>query len=319
MNVDPTFGSLYTLTCPPCVFTAPYTIDSPSPVPLPCSLVVKNGSKMRAFTSSVMPEPVSETASWTYAPGVRSGYAAVSCSRSRTLRVSMVRRPPVGMASRAFTARFRTICSSCVGSAFTRYRSGARAVVRSTSSPTSRFSSRYAWSMTAFGSITFGSTMALRLNASNWLVTAAARSPASRMAATASRFGSPGASAPSTRSPYPLMTVSRLLKSCATPPASRPTASSFWAWRNWSSSLRRSVRSRATTTNPCGPAPARSAVVATSAQNRVPSLRTRHASTKWLPVSAARCSRSAGAPAATSSGVWNRSSDRPSASAAGYP
>ena len=33
-------------------------------------------------------------------------------------------------------------------------------------------------------------------------------------------------------SAYPLMTISRLLKSCATPPASRPTASIFCAWRN---------------------------------------------------------------------------------------
>src|SRR5207247_7805787 len=40
------------------------------------------------------------------------------------------------------------------------------------------------------------------------------------------------------------MTPSRLLKSWATPPASRPTASIFWAWRNWASSCLRSVTSR---------------------------------------------------------------------------
>ena len=38
-------------------------------------------------------------------------------------------------------------------------------------------------------------------------------------------------------------TVSRLLKSCATPPASRPTASIFCAWRNWASSCLCSVMS----------------------------------------------------------------------------
>src|SRR5258708_1495562 len=42
---------------------------------------------------------------------------------------------------------------------------------------------------------------------------------------------------------YPLMTVSRLLKSWATPPASRPTASIFCNWRNCSSIRLRSVTS----------------------------------------------------------------------------
>ena len=39
----------------------------------------------------------------------------------------------------------------------------------------------------------------------------------------------------SVRSAHPMMTVSRLLKSCAMPPASCPTASSRWAWRSCSS------------------------------------------------------------------------------------
>ena len=50
---------------PPLCFTTPYTVASPSPVPFPCSFVVKNGSKMRAFVSGVMPWPVSVTASIT--------------------------------------------------------------------------------------------------------------------------------------------------------------------------------------------------------------------------------------------------------------
>ena len=45
-------------------------------------------------------------------------------------------------------------------------------------------------------------------------------------------------------SPWPPMTINKLLKSCATPPASRPTASIFCAWRSCSSSTRRSVTSR---------------------------------------------------------------------------
>ena len=49
------------------------------------------------------------------------------------------------------------------------------------------------------------------------------------------RFGAPSASI-AIMSAYPWITVSRLLKSCATPPASRPTASSFCDCRNCSSS-----------------------------------------------------------------------------------
>ncbi len=44
-----------------------------------------------------------------------------------------------------------------------------------------------------------------------------------------------------------MMLIRMLLKSCATPPASRPIASSFCDWRSCSSSARRSVMSR---TNP---------------------------------------------------------------------
>ena len=44
-----------------------------------------------------------------------------------------------------------------------------------------------------------------------------------------------------------MMLIRMLLKSCATPPARRPIASSFCDWRSCSSSGRRSVMSR---TNP---------------------------------------------------------------------
>jgi hypothetical protein len=44
----------------------PYTIESPSLVPLPGSLVVKNGSKIWLFVSAVMPVRVSLIASNAY-------------------------------------------------------------------------------------------------------------------------------------------------------------------------------------------------------------------------------------------------------------
>jgi len=50
---------------PPCCFTIPYTVASPSPVPFPCPFVVKNGSKMCACVSSSIPVPVSLTDSIT--------------------------------------------------------------------------------------------------------------------------------------------------------------------------------------------------------------------------------------------------------------
>src|SRR5581483_72221 len=47
---------------PPLCFTTPYTVERPSPVPFPCSLVVKNGSKICVCVSASIPVPVSETA-----------------------------------------------------------------------------------------------------------------------------------------------------------------------------------------------------------------------------------------------------------------
>src|SRR5437868_1636407 len=54
---------------PPLCFTMPYTVASPRPVPLPFSLVVKNGSNRWACVTGSMPVPVSLTASIVYLPG----------------------------------------------------------------------------------------------------------------------------------------------------------------------------------------------------------------------------------------------------------
>ena len=58
----------------------PKTVARPSPVPLPGSFVVKNGSKMRAKFSGAMPQPVSVTRRQTWRPGEASGIAAASSS-----------------------------------------------------------------------------------------------------------------------------------------------------------------------------------------------------------------------------------------------
>ena len=46
---------------PPLCLTMPWQVASPSPVPLPCGLVVKNGSNRCDSTSSLIPVPVSVT------------------------------------------------------------------------------------------------------------------------------------------------------------------------------------------------------------------------------------------------------------------
>ena len=90
---------------------------------MPTSLVEKNGSKILAITSGVMPTPVSSTSISTYSPAATPGRACLRLSRSLTLRVRMVRQPPSGMASRALTARLMITLSNCDRSALTYQRS----------------------------------------------------------------------------------------------------------------------------------------------------------------------------------------------------
>ena len=61
MKVEPRPGRDSTRIAPPAWRTMPYTVARPRPVPV--SLVVKNGSKMRERISSVMPQPPSFTES----------------------------------------------------------------------------------------------------------------------------------------------------------------------------------------------------------------------------------------------------------------
>ena len=93
----------------------------------------------------------------------------------------------------------------------------------------------------AFRSRMRGCSTCRRLNASSWPVSAAARSDA--------RFGSPPRIGAAVGRAFrrsgtrcsPEIAVSRLLKSWAMPPASRPTASIFCACRSWPSMRATSV------------------------------------------------------------------------------
>ena len=57
---------------PPLWLTTPYAVARPSPVPLPVSFVVKNGSKARVRVSSSMPVPVSVISTATKGPASES-------------------------------------------------------------------------------------------------------------------------------------------------------------------------------------------------------------------------------------------------------
>ena len=107
LNLAPCPASLSTEIWPPPCITIPYTVDRPRPVPRSTPLVFKNGSKTRERVSASMPQPLSLTVSTTHGPApVPGGQAWLS-----PLAVSMLSRPPWGMASRLFTTRLRMTCS----------------------------------------------------------------------------------------------------------------------------------------------------------------------------------------------------------------
>ena len=119
----------------------PYTVERPRPVPLPTSLVVKNGSKILPITSCVMPQPVSSTSISAYSPAATPDPDSFRLSRSLTLRVRIDRVPPFAMASRALTARLMITCTNCVRSAFTYQRSRPGEILSVIVSPSDRLSS----------------------------------------------------------------------------------------------------------------------------------------------------------------------------------
>ena len=72
VNVAPAPGLDSRVMRPPCSVTMPWQIESPSPVPSPSDLVVKNGSKTRAAISSEMPGPSSATVTATPSSHLRA-------------------------------------------------------------------------------------------------------------------------------------------------------------------------------------------------------------------------------------------------------
>ena len=87
-------------------------------MPLPCSLVVKNGSKMRALRRLVHADAGVADRQHDVRPGRHAEIVTgVGRRRGRRSPVSIVSLPPSGIASRALTTRFMITCSICPGSA----------------------------------------------------------------------------------------------------------------------------------------------------------------------------------------------------------
>ena len=148
-----------------------------------------------------MPLPVSLTASITTWP---------------TLAVAMVRRPPCGIASRALTTRFMITCPIWCGLALTRLRPESSRVRSSMLSPSRGWSTRVTFPTSWFRSTGVGAGGGRRLPARICWARAAPHSVARLMASALRRSGSSGRRRLSIISVYPMMTASRLLKSCAT-------------------------------------------------------------------------------------------------------
>ena len=115
MKVAPWPGLLATAMSPSDCLAKPNAWLRPRPVPLPTSLVVKNGSKIVSSSSGAMPLPVSATVMATKSP-LRAGCARRGGMLS-TLRTPMVSRPSPSMASRLLTARLISAVSNCAMSA----------------------------------------------------------------------------------------------------------------------------------------------------------------------------------------------------------
>ena len=175
-----------------------------------------------------MPPPVSDTSTARpSAPG--SG---------RVARVSV---PPSGIASRALTARLRIAFSSWLGSTFTRGRFGARSVSRRMREPIVPRRNSAKEAICAFTSVLTGESGWRRAKASSLCVIVAARSAPFTASRRRVRRGLSSGRPRSTRSRLSSTTLSRLLKSWATPPVSWPIASIFWLWRSASSARSRSA------------------------------------------------------------------------------
>ena len=263
----------------------------PRPVPLPRSLVVKKGSKIRERTSGSMPSPPSATSTRTQDGGGspswgRAGPAASSRAESRST-------PPPGMASLALMQRLSTAWWRSEARPITRGSPGAASSTISTRRSKVSRARRVQSASTAAMSTGAVSPGASRAMPRRRRVRSAPRSAASSMRRAAS--AALGSSPPRVRrrEAYPRTLQRRLLKSWAMPEASVPTASSRRAFCRWSA---RSVSAVTSSTIPrrCSRPGRRRAE--TRRRTRLPSLRSASNSRGWVSSPSARAERAAAMP-----------------------
>ena len=217
-------------------------------------------------------------------------------------------RPPSGIASRALMQRFSSALSSSLGSHSTRARPSRRRSSRRTAGPTDRRTRSAIPATSASGSTGFGFSRCRRAKASNRRVSPAARLTDCR---ARSRKRSASAARPSpvrrrAMSRLPAMPCSMLLKSCARPPVSWPTASIFCACRSAASACSRCRISAWRLSNAFLSSAVRSATRASSSSR--PRASTSRART-WSSMSVEVPNHSTMRPAASRTGVarlWNQ-------------
>ena len=150
----------------------------------------------------------------------------------------MVMAPPLGMASRALTARFSTAISSWLRSTSTVPIAGGKRTTMLMFAPSER-SSRSVMPLTRSGMATAtGLRFCRRAKASMRWVRMAPRWAACTALATSGAILGSSPMRRCTSSRLPSTAVSRLLKSCATPPVSWPIASIFCDWKSASRASR---------------------------------------------------------------------------------
>ena len=180
------------------------------------------------------------------------------CSSSiNTFSVRIVSAPAVPIASRAFTARLITTCSSCPWSTRTGQISRPCCSLKVMFSPINR---RIRFARSASVSVIDTSSafsVCLRENARSWRTKFAARFAFCLICIISANDWSPAGWRINNKSLKPIIAVSKLLKSCAMPPANCPTACIFCEWANRISKFFCSVRSIICTMKPSDSTPSR--------------------------------------------------------------
>ena len=156
------------------------------------------------------------------------------------------------MASRALMQRLSSASSNWPGSTRTGARSGARSCSMRISPPRVRLNrSSIPWT-SPFASTGRRSRSRCRLKESSLCVSPEPRSAAAMALRSCRCWRDPSGAVRSASCRLPRIAVSRLLKSCATPPAMVPSACILSAWRSRASRFRRSVISCSMVTRKAG-------------------------------------------------------------------